>query len=190
MFRTLRRIRWELGYEGGRFHIMNAIWRLVPGRAGQDLRARKIVPLFAEAGEDIVIQEGVRFVGITKLRVGSRVNIAPDCFLQASGGLTLEDEVMLGPSVKIWTINHKTEDINVPIMDQGYLREEVVIGKGCWLGANVFVMPGVRLAEGCVVAAGSVLSKKKYPAYSIIAGYPARKIGTRKPEDSEKSGSL
>jgi len=63
MFRTLRRIRWELGYEGGRFHIMNAIWRLVPGRAGQDLRARKIVPLFAEAGEDIVIQEGVRFCG-------------------------------------------------------------------------------------------------------------------------------
>ncbi len=124
------------------------------------------------------------FAGIHNLSIGNRVNIAQDCFLQASGGLTLEDEVMLGPGVKIWTVNHKIDDVNVPILDQGHEAEEVVIGKGCWLAANVFIMPGVHLPEGCVVAANSVVAKKKYPPFSILAGFPARKIGTRLKEDA------
>ena len=52
-------------------------------------------------------------------------------------------------------------------------------GRGCWLGADVFVMPGVDLPEGCVVAARSVVAKKAYPPFSILAGYPARVVGRR-----------
>ncbi len=185
LFTFLKKIWWQLRDSYGRFYFFNGIWRMIPGGAGEYLREKNILPYCKSAGNGVVIQEGVRFSGIHNLSVGNRVNIAADCFLQATGGLTLEDEVMLGPGVNIWTVNHLIDDINVPILDQGYESESVFIGKGCWLAANVFVMPGVELPEGCVVAANSVVAKKKYPPYSILAGFPARKIGTRKTEESK-----
>lgn len=55
----------------------------------------------------------------------------------------------------------------------------VKIGKNCWLGASVIVLPGVEIGEGCTIGAGSVVTKN-IPPYSIAAGNPAkiiRKIG-------------
>ena len=93
--------------------------------------------------------------------------------------LALEDNIVLESGVKIWTVNHRFDDTEAAISDQGFSEDAVVIGRGCWLGANVFVMPGVLLPRDCVVSACTVLSKKKYPPGAIIAGYPARAIGRR-----------
>jgi acetyltransferase-like isoleucine patch superfamily enzyme len=66
----------------------------------------------------------------------------------------------------------------------------VVIGRDVWIGANAFVMPGVQLGDGCVVAAGAVVGAKKYPPYKILAGNPARVIGTRQTEQPEQETSV
>ncbi|MCP4292790.1 MAG: acyltransferase [bacterium] len=189
MFSVLKRIIWDLKDPIGRFNYRSVLWRNFPGKAGQLVRDKHIPKYFAEAGRNISIHEGVRFRNIHRLRVGDNCEIGVDNFLQAGGGITLGERVMLGPGVKIWSVNHNFTDLDIPINQQGYTEEGVFIGDGCWLGANVFVFPGVNLPEGCVVSAGSVVAKKRYPPFSILAGYPARVIGNRKPK-VEKTESI
>jgi acetyltransferase-like isoleucine patch superfamily enzyme len=177
--RLLRQIIWDLKDPIGRFNYVGALIRNMPGQAGKLARARWLRRCCAAFGDDVVIDEGLRVWNAHRLRIGRGCVISPDCFLQAHGGITLGDNVMLAPGVKIWSVNHVFRDTARPIREQGYEEEEVVIGDGCWLGANVFVMPGVALPEGCVVAAGSVVGKKKYPPWSLLAGFPARVIGNR-----------
>ena len=189
MVGVLKRVYWDLGDPIGRFNYMNAVWSRLPGRAGEVVRQRWIPRYFADAGTNLLIQEGVRFRGIHKLRVGDDCGLGCGSFLQASGGITLGNQVLLGPDVKIWSINHIAADVNSPIIEQGHEYKEVVIEDGCWLGMSVIVLPGVHLPRGCVVSAGSVVGKKAYPAWSVLAGYPARVVGSRQPAgDSVRSG--
>ena len=180
MINFLKQFYRDIKDETGRFNILSSVIRNFPGQAGFLLRNSYIPQFFSEFGECVKIHEGVRFRGAHKIKVGNNVVIGVDNFIQASGGIVLGDHVILGPGVKIWTANHKFDDIDKPILQQGYDYEEVNIGNNVWLGANVFIMPGVTLPEGCVVSAGSVVGKKKYPPYSLLVGNPCRVVGSRK----------
>jgi len=179
MINLLKLLKYDLSDKYGRLLYFTYLFRDIPGRFGAHIRLKLLSKYFAHCGQEVVIHPGVYFYGIHKLSIGSRVNLAVGTFIQASGGMTLCDDVLLGPNVKIWSVNHVFDDISLPIIEQGYDEKEVVIGKGCWLGANVIILPGVHLSEGCIVSAGSVVGIKKYPPFSIIAGNPARVIGTR-----------
>jgi acetyltransferase-like isoleucine patch superfamily enzyme len=65
-------------------------------------------------------------------------------------------------------------------LQQGHEKKPVVIGGDVFIASNSFIMPGVTIPDGCIVAAGSVVGVKNYPPYSIIAGNPARVVGSRK----------
>lgn len=188
LIHDLKLLRWQWRDRYGRFHLLNAVWRLTPGELGFHWRARYIPRYFASAGRDIRIHEGVRFRGVHKIHCGDQVEIGVDNFLQASGGLTLGDRVMLGPNVMIWTVNHRFADPEKPIAEQGFDYDPVVIEDDVWIGAGAFIMPGVHLPRGCIVSARSVVAKKRYPSWAILAGYPARVIGKREPPATETSG--
>jgi len=181
----LKRFWWDLRDPWVRFQMKLVVLGNLPGQFGVQIRRRVLTKYFASAGRGIQIFQGLRIRGPHQLSVGDYTHIGVDNFLQCSGGLTLGKYVLLGPGVKIWTVNHRFDDPTVPIHEQGYDYEKVVIGDGCWLGANVFVFPGVVLPEGCIVSANSVVAKKKYPAWSILAGYPARVIGKRRHKHSD-----
>jgi acetyltransferase-like isoleucine patch superfamily enzyme len=170
---------WEIKDKTRRFDYLNAIIMQIPGLLGLELRRIIITPYFKSCGKDIHILEGVRFRGIHMIEVGDNVRIGVDIFIQGAGGVKLGNYVMLGPGVKIWSINHKYDDINIPIPDQGYNYDPVTIGTGVWIGADAFVLPGVNIPEGCVVSASSVVHKKSYPPYSILVGNPCRVVGSR-----------
>jgi len=116
------------------------------------------------------------------LVVGDDVEIGYDNFIQALGGVTLGDHVMLAPGVKIWSVNHNYMDKNNHIRGQGQTKAKVIIGNDVFVASNAFISPGVTLPDGIVVAAGAVVGNKRYPPYSIIAGNPARVIGHRESE--------
>lgn len=180
MLKGLKRFVWNWRDEIYRFNVYNGFLMRMSEPFGFRLRGKIIPRYFGACGDNITINEGVRFRGIHKIKAGDNLSIGVDAFLQASGGLTIGDHVVLGPGVKIWTINHRFAATDRPIREQGFDYDPVVIGNDVWLGANTFIFPGVNLPDGCVVSACSAVAKKRYPPYAILAGYPARVIGNRR----------
>jgi acetyltransferase-like isoleucine patch superfamily enzyme len=113
-------------------------------------------------------------------RLGRRVHIASGCFIEVSaGGLTVGDDVLVGPNCSILTSKYVYDRVDLPLHLQGHTSDGVVIGRNVWIGANAVVLDGARLGDGTIVAAGSVVSGQ-IPPGSIVQGNPARVIFTRR----------
>lgn len=69
-------------------------------------------------------------------------------------------------------------DPDVPIREQGVTRQGIDIGSDCWIGAKVTILDGVSLGRGCVIAAGSVVTRS-FPEHAIIGGVPAKLLKMR-----------
>ena len=90
--------------------------------------------------------------------------------------ILIEDDVLIGYSVHIYVSNHKFFDITLPISKQGHsVVKPVILKKGCWIGANVTILPGVVVGENSVVGANSVVTKSISP-FTVVAGNPAKII--------------
>lgn len=115
----------------------------------------------------------------SEISIGQRVIIRPGSMLFADtmgGVIVIEDDVMLGCGVHIYANNHRFDDPNKPIIDQDYYPSKpVVLKKGCWIGANAIILPGVVIGENSVVGAGSIVTKD-IPDRVVAVGNPARVI--------------
>ncbi len=120
----------------------------------------------------------LRDVG-NSLKIGDNVGINHYCFIGVRGSITIGDNVIFGPRVNVFSENHNFENLDIPIKNQGVAKEDTVIGNDVWIGANVSIMPGVKVGNGCVIAAGSVVTKD-IPDFSVVAGIPAKIIKNRK----------
>jgi acetyltransferase-like isoleucine patch superfamily enzyme len=105
------------------------------------------------------------------IRVGRNVFVNHACEFMDRGGITIGDDVLIGPKVNLVTINHPLE----PTRRRSTYCAPIVIEKGAWLGASVSVMPGVTIGEYAVVAANAVVTRD-VPAYTVVGGIPARVI--------------
>jgi len=119
----------------------------------------------------------------SKIEIGSRVVIRPGSMIFADpaldgAGITIEDDVLLGSGVHIYTTNHEFRSVTIPIIDQGHSSSrQVILRRGCWIGANAVILPGVEIGENSVIGAGSVVTKP-IPPRVVAAGNPARVIRT------------
>ncbi|MCX2864710.1 DapH/DapD/GlmU-related protein [Paucibacter sp. PLA-PC-4] len=104
-------------------------------------------------------------------RVGKNVFINHACEFMDRGGITIGDDVLIGPKVNLVTINHPLD----PAARRSTYCAPIVIEKRAWLGAGVSVMPGVNIGENAVVAANAVVTKD-VPANTVVGGIPARFI--------------
>jgi acetyltransferase-like isoleucine patch superfamily enzyme len=98
------------------------------------------------------------------------------CYITGRGGLTIGDYTQIASNVVIITANHDIYDT------RKHICSPVSIGKYCWIGAGVKIMPGVILGDWTIVGAGAVVTKSFPEGYCMIAGVPAKKI-----KDLEKS---
>lgn len=117
---------------------------------------------------------------------GKPVTIGRRCFIQqcctffGRGGITIGDDVFIGPKVNIITINHDPDPDN---RSATYGRR-IVIEDKVWIGIGATILPGVRLGYGCIVGAGSVVTKD-VPPMTVVAGNPARIIKQIKPSSKQ-----
>ncbi|MHC5061003.1 MAG: acyltransferase [Planctomycetota bacterium] len=96
------------------------------------------------------------------------------------GGLTIEDEVVIGPYVVISTGTHGFKDNSVRF--GGTVMQPVVIGRGTWLAAHTVVRAGVNIGSGVLVAGNAAVSKD-VPDNVIVGGVPAKIIKQRTDTD-------
>lgn len=120
-----------------------------------------------------VIQE----IGVG-IKLGNNSAIGAYSFLGGQGGISIGDNVIMGPNVNIFSENHEFQNPDIPIRLQKTSRKGVIIEDNCWIGANATIVDGVHIKSGCVVAAGSVVTNDFEPD-SILGGVPARLISER-----------
>lgn len=104
------------------------------------------------------------------ITVGNNVFINQGCHFMDMGGLTIGDDVMIGPKVTLVTAGHPVSPAE---RRQGIVMKPIVIGNNVWIGAAATILPGVTIGDGAVVAAGAVVSRD-VPANTMAAGVPAR----------------
>ena len=128
-------------------------------------------PCFRTCGKRFQIASGVRINYTTRMSVGDDVYIAPGCWINAHGGVTLEDQVMLGPYTVLVTTEHARTDGSYRFGRAESLP--IHIGRGSWTAAHVVAIKGVRIGRGVLVAAGAVVTKD-LPDDCLAGGVPAR----------------
>jgi acetyltransferase-like isoleucine patch superfamily enzyme len=113
------------------------------------------------------------------LKVGERTYIGDHVNIRAGGGLiTIGNDCLIANAVTIVSSNHGIRP-DALILKQPWTRGDVSIGDDVWIGAGVTVLPGSQIGQGAIVGAGAVVLGKIDP-YEIVAGIPARAIGSRK----------
>ena len=139
---------------------------------------------FKHFGEGAEFRAGAYAISCSKISLGKHVVVRPGCMLFADprpegAGITIEDDVMMGAGVHIYVANHRFDDLQIPIIDQGhYPSRSVRLERGCWLGALTVVLPGVTIGRSAVVGAGSVVTRD-VAAGAVVAGAPARLVKRR-----------
>jgi acetyltransferase-like isoleucine patch superfamily enzyme len=112
------------------------------------------------------------------IRIGNRTTFGNDCFFGAAGGIEIGDDVVAGQFVRFHSENHKYNDVNCLIKDQGVTHKGIRIGDNCWIGSGAVFLDGVELGAGCVVAANAVVTGS-LPENVVIGGVPAKLIKKR-----------
>ncbi len=108
-----------------------------------------------------------------RIIIGDNVGIGEFAYLGGGGGLEIGDECIVGQYFSCHPENHNCDDLTISIRHQGVTRKGIRIGSNCWIGSKVTVLDGVQIGSGCVIAAGSVVTKS-FPENSIIGGVPAK----------------
>lgn len=121
---------------------------------------------------------GAYAVWCDHISIGYNVVIRPNTmlFAEPEAYIYISDDVLIGAGVHIYTNNHRFDNKELPIIHQGYKDiKDVYLCKGCWIGANSTILPGVTVGVNAVVGAGSVVTKV-VPSHTIVAGNPAREV--------------
>lgn len=111
------------------------------------------------------------------LVAGKHVYIGPHCIIYPK--VTISQYTILANNVSIIGGDHRYDVVGIPVGFTGRAElKETSIGQDCWLCANSIVICGTKIANGCIIAAGAVVTKDTEP-YGIYAGVPARRIKDR-----------
>ena len=148
-----------------------------------DKRSQMLKEMLAEVGENCYIEPPFHSNwGGKNVHLGKNVYFNFNATMVDDTHIYIGDYTMLGPNVVIATAGH-------PILPE--LREKALqynmpvhIGKNCWLGAGVIVLPGVTIGDNTVIGAGSVVTKD-IPANVVAVGNPCKVLREINEHDKE-----
>ena len=142
-----------------------------------NLRLLQLKELFHnQVGENTLIFGQLTAVLPKNITIGKGCTIMDGVVMMGAGGITIEDNVLIGAQAKLISNNHDIYDRAVLVV------KPVLIKEGAWVGAGACVLPGVTVGKYAIVGANSVVTKD-IPDYAVAVGSPAKVI---KYLDSEK----
>ncbi|MCR9226404.1 MAG: acyltransferase [Flavobacteriaceae bacterium] len=97
--------------------------------------------------------------------------ISGNSYVQSVNGIFLGRNFLFGPGLRLISSNHDKSNRDISVK-----AEPIIIGDNCWFGANVIILPGVKIGNNCIVGAGSIITKSFTEDNLIIAGNPGKII--------------
>lgn len=173
----LKRFFWGINPEIKEWYLTFVF--CIPGKLGVLIRGIYARNNFKRCGKNPGIAEHVKIFNPQKFEVGDNFRIADYVQISAGGGVSFGNRVMIAPFVKIWSNSHRFDDLDVPIYEQGWDTDPVIIEDDVFIAMGSIILPGAHIGKGCIISAGSVIGKKEIKPYSIVAGNPGRIIGSR-----------
>lgn len=149
----------------------------------QEKRAALLKEMFAEIGEGCYIEPPLHAnFGGRHVHFGKNVYANFNLTLVDDTHIYVGDNTMIGPNVTIASAGHP---ILPELREKGYqFNMPVHIGKNCWIGAGVVIVPGINIGDNTVIGAGSIVTKD-IPANSVAVGNPCRVIREINDRDRE-----
>ena len=156
------------------------------------MRRKVLVSKLAAFGKGSFINRGWAIPRPENIFIGKDVSIGEGCRLSATNSrIIIKDYSVFGPGVSIHGGNHRTDIVGLTIRSvkesekrPGIDDADVVVEEDVWIGERAIIMKGVTLGRGCVVGAGSIITKSTLP-YSINVGHN-RQVGMRFTPDQIK----
>jgi acetyltransferase-like isoleucine patch superfamily enzyme len=150
-----------------------------PGLTGVYLRRAFYKLALDGCGDGACITFGT-IISHATARIGRNAYVGAYCVL---GDVTIEDDVLIASHVSIvnGSQQHGTSRLDIPVREQPGRFPRVTVGCDSWIGERSVVLADV--GQHCVVAAGAVVTKP-VPDYAIVAGVPARIVGSRRSDET------
>lgn len=141
----------------------------------QKIRNFLVGKYIAHAGENISIDRNV--IIENNVHIGHNSGISPNCLIL--GPTHIGNDVIIGPETFMYTTNHGFSQKDIPIRSQPKTKPKpIIIGNDVWIGSRVTLLPGIKIGNGAIIGASSVVTKNVDP-YTIVAGNPAAMIKKR-----------
>ncbi|MDT0509464.1 acyltransferase [Novosphingobium sp. MMS21-SN21R] len=131
-------------------------------------------------GSSPSVSPDVVFSNPERIEIGDRVRIGSRCHIWAGPGegrIRIGSDVLFGPEVMLTAATYRYND-GSPVSDQAMREGDIEIGNDVWLATRAVILPGTRIGDGAIIAAGAVV-KGEVPAMAIVAGAPAKIVGQR-----------
>lgn len=164
----------------GRCNVIECLWYLfkcllflTPFPWPSSLKALTLRLFGAKIGRGVIIKPRVNIHFPWKLVLGDNVWIGEEVFILNLEPVSIFSNACVSQRAFLCTGNHNYRDIAF-----GYLNSPIAIGSGAWIGACVFVCPGVNVGCESVAAVGSVVTKS-IPDNMVVSGNPATVTGSR-----------
>lgn len=149
-----------------------------PGAVGILLRNIAYIFFLKKKNGIVWVQPRVTIIQSNNFTVGRNCAINTGSYINAKGGISFGDNVLVGANVTISSGRHPIEGKNPPVFERPTEPLPIIVEDDVWIGANAVIMPGVTLKKGTVVGAGAIVTKNT-EEYSVVAGVPARIIKYR-----------
>lgn len=147
------------------------------GCMSQKIRRYLCMRIFKYSGRDINVERKANFGSGLDIEIGDFSDLGINCHVPSN--TIIGNNVMMAPGCFIFSQNHVTSDVSIPMNRQGFTEKKTtIIEDDVWIGQNVYITPGRHIKKGTIIGACCLLCKD-FPEYSVVGGNPSKLIKSR-----------
>ncbi|MEC3884060.1 acyltransferase [Halobacillus sp. HZG1] len=142
-------------------------------RYSNKIRGTLLAPFFKKCGRNLQVASGVTLINPRNITIGDNVYIAHNTWINGTGGLEIESDVIISPMVVIATTKHSY--IDGKISNTKSELAPILIKSGTWIASNSVITKGVIIGKGSIIGACSAVTRE-IPDFYFAGGVPAKPL--------------
>lgn len=152
--------------------LINIIKYFIPETRGFRIKRSLYRVAGVKVGKNVRICSSVKIRGNGNLSIGDNTWIGHETLIISSSSILIGSDNDIAPKVYIGTGTHQIDILSPNIAGKG-ISKDVIINNGCWICVGSIILPGVKIGNKSIIAAGAVVSQT-IPDFTIVGGIPAK----------------